>query len=234
MADDTTKAIPLLQNALELEPGYAAAHASLAWCYHFRFRTWLQEPDRTAAIYHARAAIADGSDDATALGIAGFVISLDEHDQPTALNAFEQALALSNSNIFALCCSALILSFMGRTELAVERAQRALRLSPFDSLNYLSYNALAISYFLTNRFEDMLNAARRSVQSNPRFSVCHLFLAAALVRLGRQQEAAEAAQRVVALDPAFTIGRFAVTAAIEPAVFTLLADAWRAAGLPEA
>lgn len=135
---------------------------------------------------------------------------------------------------FALSCSALILSFMGRTELAVERAQRALRLSPYDSLNYLSYNALAISYFIMNKFADACNAARQSVQSNPRFSVCHLFLTAALVRLGRQQDAAEAAQRVIKLDPAFTIDRFAVTAAIEPVVFTLLADAWRAAGLPEA
>src|SRR5262249_20427473 len=162
-----------------LEPGYAAAHASLAWCYHFRFRTWLQEQDRSIAIHHARSAIAAGGDDATALGISGFVISLDEHDQASAINAFEQALALSNSNIFALCCSALVLSFMGRTELANERAQRALRLSPFDSLNWLSYNALAISYFTTGRYEESCDAARRSVQSNPRFSVCHLFHTAA-------------------------------------------------------
>src|SRR5262249_12825508 len=153
IADDTTKAIPFLEKAIELEPGYAAAHASLAWCYHFRFRTWLREEDRNAAIHHARAAVAGGSDDAAALGIAGFVISLDEHDQATALNAFDQALTLSNSNIFALCCSALILSLMGKTDLAIERAQRALRLSPFDSLNYLSYNALAISYFTSKCYE---------------------------------------------------------------------------------
>ena len=36
VADDTIKAIPLLQNALALEPGYAIAHAALAWCHHFR------------------------------------------------------------------------------------------------------------------------------------------------------------------------------------------------------
>src|SRR5262249_44318480 len=154
---------------------------------------WLQEEDRTVAIHHARAAIAGGTDDATALAIAGFVISLDEHDQATALNAFDQALAISNSNIFALACSALILSFMGRTTIAIEHAERALRLSPFDSLNYLSYNALAVAHFTCGRYEESCAAARRSVQSNPRFSVCHLFLAAALVRLGRDQEALDEA-----------------------------------------
>ena len=70
-AEDADRAIPLLVKALDLEPGYPAAHASLAWCYHFLFRLGLRAEDRDAAIRHAHAAIADG-DDATALGIAGF------------------------------------------------------------------------------------------------------------------------------------------------------------------
>src|SRR5204862_2703436 len=37
-AEDADIAIPQLLKALELEPGYPAAHASLAWCYHFLFR----------------------------------------------------------------------------------------------------------------------------------------------------------------------------------------------------
>jgi TolB-like protein len=233
MASDAAMAIPLLQNALELDPGYAAAHALLAWCFHFRFRSGLSEEDRAAAVYHARYAVSGGGDDATALGMAGFVISLDDHDQATALSVFDRALTLSNSNIFALCCSALILSFMGESERAVERAKRTLRLSPFDFLNYLSYNALAISYFCTQRYQESYDAASNSVQLNPRFSVCRLFLVAALTGLGRDQDARIEAQRVLALDPAFTIRRFSVTVGFEPKVYTQLADAWRLAGLPD-
>jgi TolB-like protein len=233
IAEDADRAIPLLERALELEPDYAGAHAPLAWCYHFRFRLRLNEEDRTAALRHAHAAIAHGGDDPTALGIAGFVVSLDEHDHATALNVFDQALSLSNSNIFALCCSALILSLLGRTDLAIVRARQAIRLSPFDSLNYLSYNALAVSCFCTGRFEEAHDAARRSVQLNPRFYICHLFLTASLAGLGRDDEAKAEAQRVLALDPSFTIGRFAVTVGFEPTVFTPLAKAWQAAGLPK-
>jgi TolB-like protein/Tfp pilus assembly protein PilF len=233
VAVDTAKAMPFLEKALEIEPGYAAAHASLAWCYHFRYRTWLRQEDCVAAIHHARAAIAGGGDDATALAIAGFVVAMDAHDRVTALHAFDQALALSDSNVFVLSCSALIFSWMGRTELAIERAQRALRLSPFDSLNYLSLNALAISYLYTKRYEESCDAALRSVLSNPRFSISRLFLTAALVGVGRLEEALEEAKRVMTLDPVFTIRRYSVTAGFEPAVFSVLADAWRTAGLPD-
>jgi TolB-like protein len=232
--DDAAKAVPLLEKALELEPGYVAAHAPLAWCYLGRFRSGRCEVDRAAALHHARAAIAGGTDDATALAIAGFIVALIERDPTTAFTIFDRALELSSSNIFALSCSALIMSFLGRTKPAIERAQHAIRLSPFDSLNYLAYNALAISHFSTGQYEASRDAARLSVQLNPRFSVCHLFLAAALLRLGDQKEAKRVAQRVLVLDSAFTIRRFSVLAGFERAVFDPLADAWREMGLPEA
>jgi TolB-like protein len=233
LAEDAAIAIPLLNKALEIEPDYAAAHAPLALCYHSRFsRAGLNEADRNSAIHHAHAAITSGPDDAAALGIAGFVIALDAHDRATALNAFDRALALSSSNYFALCSSALALSWMGTTEVAVDRATRALRLSPFDPLNYLSYNALAISYLHTGQFADAREVAMRSVQLNPRFSVSRAFLVAALSRLGRLEEATDETRRLLDLDSTFSIQRFSVTVDIGSAVFLPLAEAWQRAGLP--
>jgi TolB-like protein/Tfp pilus assembly protein PilF len=233
-ASDAATALPLLEKALESDPSYAAAHALTAWCCHFRFsRGGLRQEDRAAAVEHAHAAISLGADDPTSLAIAAFVISLDEHDQTTALDVFDRALAISGSDVFALSCSALILSWIGKAHKAIERAETALRLSPFDSINYLSYNAIAIACFHQAKYKEAHDAARRAVQSNPRFSVCHAFLTAALVRLGRDEEARSQAQRVLALDPSFSVRRFGVTVDITPEVFGPLADAWRAAGLPE-
>jgi TolB-like protein/tetratricopeptide (TPR) repeat protein len=233
IAEDAAIAIPLLQRALTIEPDYASAHAPLALCHHSRFsRAGLREEDRLSAIRHAHAAVACGADDAAALGIAGFVIALDEHDRRTALRVFDQALALSNSNFFALCSSALALSWMGTADIAVDRAQRALRLSPFDPLNYLSYNALAIAYLHTRAFAQAHEVAARSVELNPRFSVSRAFLTAALSRLGRHEEAAGEARQLLDIDPGFSIRRFSVTVDIEPLVFTPIAEAWQQAGLP--
>ena len=102
-------AIPLLEEALALQPDYAAAHAFLGRCLHHRYaRAGRRKEDLAAAIRHARSAVAYGSDDATALAVAAYVIALDAHDAASAVNLFERALDLSSSNIFALSLSALV------------------------------------------------------------------------------------------------------------------------------
>ena len=100
-------------------------------------------------------------------------------------------------------------------------------------MNFLAYNALAISHFQERQFELAIKSARHAVQVNPRFSVSRAFLTAALQRAGRTDEAREQARQVLALDPGFTVRRFAVTVEIEPQVFTPLAEAWLLAGLPD-
>jgi len=233
LADEAAIAIPLLRKALELEPGYAGAHAPLALCYHARYsRAGLRQEDRAAAIDHAQSAVKSGGDDPSALGIAGFVMSLDAHDHDMALGLFDRALRLSDSNFFALSSSALVLSWLGDAATALERSGRALRLSPFDRLNYLSLNARAIAYFHLRQFEQAHDAAKRSVELNPRFSVSRAFLAAVLAELGRDAEAKAEAGRVLALDSTFSVNRFLVTVGIKDQVFRPLVSAWRAAGLP--
>jgi len=230
---DSAIAIPLLEEALVLEPDYAAAHAFLSRCLHHRYaRAGRLEEDRAAAIRHARSAVAHGSDDATALAVAAHVIALDAHDASTAVNLFERALELSNSNIFALSLSATVFAWMGKAEIAVERAERAILLSPFDSYNFRSHHARAIAYFSRRRYKDAVDAARQALDYNPRFSVGHAYLAAALLRDGQAAEAKSAARAVLQLEPTFTI-RGLQGAELEPSVFQGFADAWRELELPE-
>jgi TolB-like protein len=234
MPKEAAIAIPLLEDALKLEPNYGAAHAFLSWCLHIRFaRGGLRQEDRIAAIQHAHAATAHGNDDATSLAVAAFVVALDERNTVLAFKLFDRALEFSNSNVFALSLSAIILAWMGKNELAIERAQRALQLSPFDSFNSRSNHALAIAYFYTKRYEDAVDAARSAIDANPSFSIAHAVLAAALIQLGRVEEAKAAAEAVLRYQPFFTIREFSQIVEFEPAVFRPIADAWRAVGLPE-
>ena len=234
MPAEAAKAITLLEQALKLEPNYSAAHAYLSWCLHARFgRGGLREEDRLAAVDHARAAVALGNDDATALAIAALVLAYDRHDVSTALKVFDRALELSNCNVFALCWNAAILAWIGRSELAIERAQRALRLGPFDSLIWRAHHALSIAYFDSHRYGDAADSARSVIAANSAYSLPCAIFAAALVRLGRLDEARAAARTVLEHEPSFTIHGTARYAELEPAVFRPMADAWREAGLPE-
>ncbi len=123
---------------------------------------------------------------------------------------------------------------MGKAERAIERAERAILLSPFDSYNFRSHHALAVAvaHFTRQRYKDSVDAARKMLDYNPRFSTGRAFLAAALLREGRAAEAKSAARDVLQLEPTFTI-RGLQGAELEPAVFQGFANAWRELGLPE-
>jgi TolB-like protein len=110
MPEGSAPAIPLLQQALRLEPDYPFAHAALAWCFHIRFgRGGLREEDRKSAIHHARAALSGASDDATTLAIAAFVIWFDERDsrQPSIFSTARWPSAIRMSSPSARVLSRL-------------------------------------------------------------------------------------------------------------------------------
>ena len=111
-------------------------------------------------------------------------------------------------------------------------AERALRVSPIDRLAYPPHEALAIGHFLRGQYEESANAAHRSVQSNPDFSVSHSLLAAALVKLGRVEAAKDAAKQVLTLQPSFSSRQTCEAVGMAPALAEPPADAWRQAGLP--
>ena len=217
------EAIPLLQKALELEPDYAAAQAHLARCFQIRFsRGGLSEDDRAAAVQYARGAVR--SDDATALGIAGLVIWFADREYDAAFEIFERALSISSSNVFALGHSAFAYAWMGQGDLAVQRATRALEVSPFDTL--IAHMAIAVTALHAGRFDEALNAAARAVEANSSFSVPQVLLTIALARLGRMDEAQSAADRALTLDPTFTMPVWSVTVRKNPAVFDPIAAVW--------
>jgi TolB-like protein len=234
MPEQAGKAIPLLERALALQADYAGAHGLLAWCHETLFvRAGQGDENRVAAIRHARAALAHGRDDATALGVGGFVLAMVEHDRATAFQAFEQARVLSPSSALTLLFGAVALAYGGEAERAIDYGELALRISPVqDRTNYYAHHALSIAYFLTGRYEEAATAARRAIRSGPDFSISHCFLAAPLAKLGRLAEANAAASRVLALQPSFSSAGFCAALALPAALADPLQEAWREAGLP--
>ena len=227
-------ALALLERALALDPTYALAHAYAAECYHSLFlRGGLREENRTASIRRAEAAMANGPDDASALAFAGFVIGMDKHDRAAAFTAFDAALSVSPSSALTYIVGSVILAFGGEAERAIEWADRGLRLSPFDPYRATAFCASSIGHYQRGRYEAAADAARKAVQVTPGFSVCHMMLAAPLVKLGRLDEAKAVAARVLELQPAFRCSHQFAGVGCEPALAGTLTEALRAAGLPE-
>lgn len=234
MPERVTRALVLLEHAIALEPDYALAHGNAAMCHHCLFlRAGLQEINRAASIQHARTAIVHGQDDALALTLAGFSMGMDGHDRLAAFTALEAALAISPSSALTYILGSVILAWGGEADRAIEWSERGMRLSPLDSWAFAAFDAQAMGYFHRGRYDEAAQAAYRSVQTNPAHSITYVQLAAALVKLGRLEEAKAAATRVLELHPAFRFNRQFSGVNCAPALAASLGDALRAAGLPE-
>ncbi len=234
MPEPVTRALALLERAIELDPAYALAHGNAAMCHHCLFlRAGLQEANRAASIRHARSALLHGQDDAAALTLAGFSIGMDGHDRGAAFTALDAALAISPSSALTYILGSVILGWSGEAERAIEWSERGMRLSPFDSWAFAAFDAQATSHLLRGRYDESCRAAHRSVQANPAHSITYVKLAAALAKLGRLDEARAAAARVLELHPAFRYSRQFEAVDCAPSVAQSLGEALRAAGLPE-
>ena len=234
MPETALQALPLLERALALEPDYALAHGYAAYCHENLFvRAGRCEENRLGAIRHAHAALTYGRDDAMALTLGGFNIGMVEHDRAAAREAFEAALALSPSSAFTYFYGAVVLGFAGEAEQAIDWAERALRLSPFDPATTNAWIALFNANFQRGRYQEAADAGRKAVQSRPGFSIAHMFLAAGLAKLGRTDDAKAVAARVLALQPNFRISEWRAAIDPVPEIGEPLTEALRAAGMPD-
>jgi len=234
MPGDADKALPLLRQSLELEPGFAAAHAAAAWCHEQRYlRGGLDPADKAAALAHARAALEAGADDAGTLATAGFVIGLVDHDYDTAMNAIDRGLALTPSSALALSLGSVILGHAGRTAEAIDYAERALRWCPLDRTVNVPYVGLGIAHCAAGDWEAAIPACGKCEQANPRFSLPYFLRAAALSQLGRIEEAKVPAQRGLQLEPGFTVSGFVRAHTGRAEIWEPIGDALRRLGLPE-
>jgi adenylate cyclase len=234
MPDGAAKALPLLESALNMEPDYALAHGFAAWCHEILFaRGGGHDENRLGATRHAHAAIAHGRDDAIALSLGGLAMGLVAHDRDAARQAFEAALALSPSCALAYNLGSVVMVLAGDADRGIEWGERALRLSPFDPMNYVPWLSITLGRLQRSEYEAAAEAAHKVFQANPYWSSAHFLLAATHAKIGRLDAARSAAARVLELQPGFTISGTCAAFDIHPSIAAPLSEALSLAGLPE-
>jgi TolB-like protein/class 3 adenylate cyclase/Tfp pilus assembly protein PilF len=236
MPEDAATGLRLMDEALALDPNYAAAHAYLAWGLEIRFvRGGFDPADAAASVRHARLALTHGNDDATALAIASLVLLHLGNDFAGASGAIERALSLNPSCAAALYFGAHIHAFSGDPAKAEAYAPRALRLSPFDPLSYEAHVAVGLVRVREERFTEAALDFARAIQANPQFSTLYVFQSAALALAGRNDEAKAVARRVLELEQNFRAGAVLGVFAhfTVPEIIERFAAGLRLAGLPE-
>jgi adenylate cyclase len=227
-------ATKLLLETLKLDPNYAAAHAYLAWAYqiHFAHGGEFDEADKIAGLRHARAAIANHVDDATALAVGAMVIGLLGKDAHAALDAIERALSSNPSSAVAYYFGAELNAWGGHPLTGTTYAHRALRLSPFDPLTYIGHMAFAIAALDEGRYDESATWWAKCSQANPDFGGFVMGQACTLALAGRMEEARSATARALALEPGLSI-RTVLELGYAPAIEAKCVQAYRLLGVPE-
>jgi adenylate cyclase len=206
-----SEALQLLHRALALDPEYAVASALRSWCHGQRYqRGWghaNEAQEQEAAESAARHALAAGQNDPTALAIAGYIVALVARDFDAGTHALRRALVLNPNSALALGHMAVVHCLVGDYAAVINEAEQSIRLSPLDPMIYLPLVALAYAHLFTGRAEIAFTHACRAVEARPGFDVPDCVAVAALVELGRLDEARYAAGRLLAKFPDFRIAR---------------------------
>ncbi len=236
MPEDAAVCVRYLEQALKLDPDYAIAHAYMAAALETQFMRGGRDPAHaTAAVQHARAALTFGGDDPTALAVASLAILHLGHDFEAASGAIARAITLNPSSADAHFFGAHIHAVSGDAATAEDLASRALRLSPFDSMSHLAFNALGNVRMREGRFNEAASQYSKAVQANPRFSVTYALYTAALAQAGRTEEAKAVVGRFLALQPNLTVTSFLapILSTFRKELIEALSSGLRTAGLPE-
>ena len=94
--------------------------------------------------------------------------------------------------------------FDGRPSEAIEAINRAIRLSPKDSMMFTWLPTLAASHYMLREYERALSVADQAIRLNPKYPLGHRNRASALAQLGRMDEAQDALRAFVTVSPGIT------------------------------
>lgn len=164
--------------------------------------------DARMALEYVQRSLEDDSRDALALAIGGLVHAYLRKDLRTAGQLYEEAISANPSEPLAWLFTATRCAYLGEGCEAEAAGERALRLSPIDPLKYF-FDSLAATAALSNsNWARSVELSLRSLKANRTHASTWRTLAFALVMLNRMDEARTAVQRLLAIEPGFSVGRF--------------------------
>jgi adenylate cyclase len=168
--DETLDALNLLQQAIDLEPEFAAALAMAARAHARIVRWgWDDKPDDhvSQASEHVAKALRLGGDDAYVLAQAAN--ALPDFDQSTdrAVGLIERSLKLNPAAAYGWLVSGWIKVRTGASAAAFEHLEKAERLEPFSTVGDGARAWMGIARFQQSRLSDALELFSRANVRNP-------------------------------------------------------------------
>ena len=226
-----TQARQMFEQAIALDPQYAAAHARLGWTYMMDWvLQWSQDPH---AIQKAReialqAIILDPSLPVTHQILGYIAVFQKQYEQ--GITALEQSITLDPNYAEGLAFLGDALTFAGRPQEALRLIQQAMRLNPHFPPRYLFL--LGHTYRVLGQPGQAIALLRRSLASSPDLAPSYVQLVAAYIDADLKEEARRHATELLRLSPGYSVAKATQTIPYkDPAEMEHFLAALRQAGL---
>jgi TolB-like protein/class 3 adenylate cyclase len=230
-------ALMYFQRATEIDPSFASALGMTARCYVQRLGYgWVTdraaETVQTTAL--ARQAAAVGKEDAVALSSAGLALAAVAGELDDGAALVDRALALNQNLAWAWLSGSWVKVYLGEPEAAIERAGRAMRLSPQDPQMFSMQTAIALAHFFAGRDHEALSWAKAAVREQPKFLPASCVAAASACLTGSFAEAQKAMMQLRCINPSLRLANLDTLIPLaRQEDFNRWKDGLRQAGLPE-
>lgn len=221
------------KRAIEVDPKFVWPRYGLALAHYTDLlNQWADDPlESLAAVLEAgQGAVAqDNKDPFAQLALAmGYNLA---GQQEKSLGAVKLAVQLNPSLSLGNLLLASFLGLAGRAEEGLLHLDRAVRLSPQDPSMWLYLGYGSVVYFSAGRYAEAVDWAQRSVQLKPDWPTPYRYLAASYAQLGRLDEARQALEEMLRVQPQFSLDSFKyILASADPDFTQRLIDALRKAG----
>ena len=204
------KSRKLTEEVIRMAPQYASAYQGLAGVTMMEVFLGMSQSPRESlmkAIELCKKAISLDDSLPGAHGLLGFLyVQIRQYEKGIAECEKAIELAPSSADVYSFMAQGLNLS--GRPEEAIAYNDKAFRLNPTGAPTYY-YSGAALSYFLTGRYDDTIKVCNEALKRWPKNTLAYARLAMAYMALGREEEARNAAQELLRIDPKFSAQKFA-------------------------
>jgi len=217
-----------------LQPDSPVGPAYLCFTYWAdAFRGWAHTKEESlaqATLWAERAIKLKGSNGLAHIVLASVHLQNRHHDE--ALATCYKAVELRPNCPTANSYLANVLFYCGRPAEAIAKIHEAIRITPVFPPWYMTL--LAAAYRDNGQFGKSISAAEHSRRLSPDDGDARLVLCSGYSLAGQHQQARKVAQQIVAIEPQFSLARYAETQPYKDAeALTLLVDSLKAAGLPQ-
>jgi adenylate cyclase len=234
---DFEEARHLLETIIDRAKRQALPQAWLAQWFVLRWQQgWSPDPQQDAyrALECTKQALDADPDCSLALAVDGLVQTHFLKRLDLARARYHLAVETNPNDSLAWLLKGTTHAFMGQGHEAVDNTQRALRLSPLDPHRYYYESLAGTACLAAEDYEGALRYALSSLRANRTHTSTWRVATIAMWRLGRHDEAREAAQKLLTLEPGLTIERYLARSPAAPFdTGKTWSDALRQAGVPD-